>query len=170
MNNFEKSYENLSPAKKLVHIIKRRDYFGHTINLNFDDKIPTHNTIIGGLVSMVLNLVVLALVAAKTMRVISYDNPDINSIILPNVEGLQVDVNYTSMSTFTFHAMRKQSIGFLPLDYPELDRYVSLYFIHTHVDWYEYTGPGTHFKTVYNWSAVPCTSEHFGDTELDQYY
>jgi len=154
----------------MVHIIKRRDYFGHTINMNFDDKIPTHNTIIGGLASMALNMVVLALVVAKVLRVVNNDNPDMNSIISPNVLGLQVDVNYTTMNAFTFHALKKQSIGWLRLDYPELDRYMSFYFEQKHVNWYEFTGPGTHEKTVFSWPAEPCTVEHFGDTEQGKYY
>jgi len=91
----------------MVHIIKRRDYFGHTINMNFDDKIPTHNTIIGGLASMALNLVVLALVLAKTMRVINYDNPDMSSLTSPDVGGLKVDVDYNKTSMFTFHSIKK---------------------------------------------------------------
>ena len=38
------------------NFIKNRDYFGKPIQIHFDKSGPTHNTIVGGLVSILINI------------------------------------------------------------------------------------------------------------------
>lgn len=64
----------------VARFLKRRDIFGHHIALNFDDENSTHRTPIGGLVSCIIYGVILAMIVSKIQRVVTYDNPDLNTV------------------------------------------------------------------------------------------
>lgn len=81
--------------------------FGHSISMNFDNKHPTHNTGIGGLFTLLTYAIIIAMVAIKTQRIITYGNPDLNSITELSPEGLKEDHDYTDMNAFNFHSIKK---------------------------------------------------------------
>ena len=49
----------------LKNYIKDRDQFGHPISLNFSYKGDTHNTILGGLLSVIVNVMLLYVIFEK---------------------------------------------------------------------------------------------------------
>lgn len=72
------------------------------------------------------------------MRILSYGNPDLNSILQLSYEGLKIDHDYNKLSLFNFHTLKLQKSGALWLNHPELDRYLDIYFIEEAADWYKY--------------------------------
>ena len=45
--------------------IKKADLFGKTISLNFGDDIKTHNTVTGGLISIIFYMIILAFIGYR---------------------------------------------------------------------------------------------------------
>ena len=56
---------------KLQHIIKRRDMFGHKVELNFNEKHRAHKTLIGGCLSIFINIALFSLILAKTITMVA---------------------------------------------------------------------------------------------------
>lgn len=47
-------------TKIISNFISRRDFFGHQIQLNFNKRGSSHNTVLGGLVSIMIQALMLA--------------------------------------------------------------------------------------------------------------
>ena len=60
--------------KKTKGFIKDRDMFGHAVKLNFNQKGDTHNTVIGGVGSILLNLVIYGFSAYKFWQMAALQN------------------------------------------------------------------------------------------------
>ena len=50
-------------TKTIANFIARRDFFGHQIQLNFNKRGSAHNTVLGGLVSILIQAIMLAYLA-----------------------------------------------------------------------------------------------------------
>ncbi len=84
-------------------LIKKADMFGWEVNLNFDQKGEYHNTILGGLFSILLNILIL-IYGGMRLNVMFNNLADTNISMLqsidPNHDLGQIDINSTGMLFF----------------------------------------------------------------------
>ena len=66
------SFSSLSKA------ISRQDWFGHSISFNFNKKGETHNTFIGGLVSILIKLIFAAFTVQKIGKMVDFQDKKID--------------------------------------------------------------------------------------------
>ena len=64
---------NIYYMAKLKHIIKNQDLFGYTVDLNFNKAGHSHNTIIGGLISICLKLLLIVYVIYLFNKMLGYN-------------------------------------------------------------------------------------------------
>ena len=81
--------------------------FGHKILLNFNEKGSTHNTVLGGLFSLFLKLLVLVYIQDCCAKLFSHDD-DVNLSYdqLVDLEDLGV-VEYNSTGVYLFYNVNK---------------------------------------------------------------
>ena len=60
-----------------MEIIKNQDYFGHKIELKFKRKSSEHNTLMGGCVSVFINLLMMCYVAFLVKKLIRFEDDKI---------------------------------------------------------------------------------------------
>ena len=82
---------------KVKHVIKNQDLFGYTVDLNFNKAGHSHNTIIGGVVSICLKLFLLVYVVYLFNKMLGFNE----NIIYHIGKELDLDqlgvVNYDAM-------------------------------------------------------------------------
>lgn len=83
---------------KFMNFVKDKDMFGHRYSLNFDKQGDTHNTVVGGLNSIVIQLFFIGFVAMLIKRMALQESNDnvsvhgsVNLDILKPVGFLQKD-------------------------------------------------------------------------------
>ena len=64
-----------------MNILKNLDVFGHKIDLKFNSKGTHHKTIIGGIVSILINMILLAYTQQLIFQVINRTNDTIKTSI-----------------------------------------------------------------------------------------
>jgi hypothetical protein len=125
--------------KKFNHVnefLKRRDIFGHHIALNFDNENPTHRTWVGGIFSLIIYGLIISMIISKAVRIVTYDNPDLNTIKERDPGILLADHKFTKMNMFNFHALKKNNAQ-VWLNTPNIERYVRIHFLYEVADWYK---------------------------------
>jgi hypothetical protein len=60
-------------------MVKWNDWFGHTINLNFNQKGDTHNTIIGGIFSIAIKLFMFIYICILWKKMVLSEGNDLSS-------------------------------------------------------------------------------------------
>ena len=73
--------------KKLLKSIKNADKFGEKVKLNFDENSKRHKTLIGGILSIFINLMLAWLIISKTTMMVTKGNNQISSY----TQGFNVD-------------------------------------------------------------------------------
>jgi len=61
---------------KLYNTVRDQDMFGHPVTLNFNRQGDTHNTFIGGLVSMFIKLLIFGFLAYKSYVLVTLGDND----------------------------------------------------------------------------------------------
>lgn len=89
MSIVEERHEISHKPFSMRRLIKKIDVFGHQVNLNFDDVSPVHKTIVGGIFSIFLRIIILTILTVKINRILTYGNPDLTSYIEANVKILE---------------------------------------------------------------------------------
>ena len=142
------------------------DIFGHQLNLTLDSTGGSHGTLLGAIISAFVSCVIVAILAAKSYRISNNLYPDITSFMQPNHESVDAKYPLHSLGMLNFYALHKQS-GLVPfLDTPDLDRFVSLYFVDSAAFRLNFTS--AHSQTH---KAVKCTQDHFGtDDQARQWF
>ena len=105
--------------------------------MNFDNLNSTHNTFAGGIFSTIIYIILITMIVSKTIRVVEYDNPDMNTIQERDEQVMKDSHNYTTMSQFNFHVMRKLSTRHMFIKDPEVMRHLNIYFLYEIADWYK---------------------------------
>ena len=92
--------------------------FGHTIKLNFDKQGDTHKTLIGGLFSMFLRLVILVYIIILWKRLLLNEADQIDTEFnMLDLETLGV-VHYNQTNMTLFYALFKSTSD---IPYPRID-------------------------------------------------
>jgi hypothetical protein len=61
--------------------VKSQDYFGHDVQLSFNKKGPQHQTLIGGVVSLFINMFMVVYVGILFKRMYLYEDDTISTAI-----------------------------------------------------------------------------------------
>lgn len=89
----------------------RRDYFGHHISLLFNDRGSEHNTVLGGLISILINLFMIGYIAILLKRAILFENDRIATMHQSqNFKELGA-VNFTETNTALMMLMWDSQTG-----------------------------------------------------------
>ena len=120
---------------KCKNVIRDRDMFGQPVLLNFNRKGNTHNTLIGGFVSILVKCALIIYFAIHLVKLIYYKDDKI-SVTTKSVDleilG-EVSVNSTNFNP-VFVLMDMQTLTPLPLD-EHTSKHLSISFVQTEWDW-----------------------------------
>ena len=83
-------------AGKFHKFLKKMDIFGHVVQLNFNAHHKSHNTIIGGLISIIIQFCLLTLTLDKCFTLFSRGDNSISSFKVNVDLSTEPGVNYNS--------------------------------------------------------------------------
>ena len=89
----------------MINKIKEYDKFGHEVVLNFNNKGNYHNTFCGGLVSMLVNVIVLIYIWTLVKKLVFYEDDTLLTVTkyVDPLELGEIPLNQTSyVPTFMF--------------------------------------------------------------------
>jgi hypothetical protein len=122
--------------KKTTETIQNQDLFGHLIAFNFDNKGSSHKTVIGGVFSIIIKLLMAAYIWLRIKKLIFLEGADTSVSELLLKVDLHGDVALEDMHLNSFYVLTKQlggsSVFFGDL---ELERHLDIHFIEYLVDW-----------------------------------
>ena len=100
--------------KETGKFIREKDMFGHVVNLNFDRRGDSHQTMCGGVFSIALRSFLIFYVYLMLVKLIFKGN-DTNFSYdgLQEIEN-QPEVDYKDMNMVIFHVISKQDKNSLP--------------------------------------------------------
>ena len=103
----EKTTINKKEKKYLKNFVKGCDLFGHQIKLNFNQKGDVQRTFIGGIFSIIVQLVMIAYIVKLLKRLVFTEEPSTDSVgELFKMEDVGiVSMNETSM--IPFHVLKR---------------------------------------------------------------
>ena len=93
--------------KKLQKFIKDKDMFGHVPQLNFSKDTPTHNTMIGGIISIIVYISLLDIVLNMFLTMIFRNNNNISKYSASYDVDKNNGVNFNETSMVTYFVLRK---------------------------------------------------------------
>jgi len=110
-------------------LIRDQDLFGHEIRLNFNNKGDSHRTFIGGVVSLVIKVCMLAYVLYNFKKMVFREDDTLNNIIGLSDLRIKGDVKFKDMDLNPFFVFKKQLMGNAPLFLNETtSRYITVRF------------------------------------------
>ena len=103
--------------------IKTHDLFGHKIELNFNRKGSSHNTIIGGAMSILIKVIMTTYIFLLVKKLINNEDDQISSVTTSvNLQDLKVNMNETKAS-FVFQVFNAKD-EYAPVDWNEVQKYL----------------------------------------------
>lgn len=148
---------------------KQFDMFGHTIALNFNQEGNTHQTGLGGCVSLLVYLLFLFYMGLNIARMMTYQNDEV-SLHSGLIETEAHPVLYNETRMKLFYALRNQrDFSKQVLLDEELSTYLDFKFKQAEDNWYLPHDEGR-FKHV-EYPAKQCTQDDFGhDSDSVKYF
>ena len=67
-------------SPRIKELVKSQDMFGHTIHMNFNKQGPTHQTMLGAAVSVVIKVALLVFTAVRISKLATYGDDTYSSI------------------------------------------------------------------------------------------
>jgi len=119
-------------------IIKSKDMFGHTINLNFNKQGDTHQTVIGGFLSILIKVAITVYVILNVKKLVRYEDDRLGlEVEKINLDQLR-ELSLRNSSMFLYWTLRKQ-VGNIPVYIGEekYRRYIDVHFQQRRDDWYK---------------------------------
>ena len=93
--------------KNIKTAIKKQDLFGHVINLNFNQKGDSHKTIIGGLASILVKII-MAIYIYLSFEKLIFKLDDKNSTDYGLMDLTELgQISYNTTDIFNFYVLRK---------------------------------------------------------------
>jgi hypothetical protein len=93
--------------KTLHKKIKNSDKFGEEVKLNFDKNSKKHKTLIGGILSIFINIMLTWLIVSKTITMVTKDNNQISSYTSAFDVDSGQEVLYNETRMMMYHVIRK---------------------------------------------------------------
>ena len=105
----------------LKHAIRDHDMFGHVINLNFNRQGPTHNTVIGGLFSILIK-VAMSVYVFLNFKKLLFKEDDSIGLRYYNINLNELDpVDYSTSDFIAFWVLSKSRNGYQPIFLNSID-------------------------------------------------
>ena len=150
--------------KSLKNFIKKRDFFGHPIQLNFNKKGNTHNTFLGGFLSLFVQAGLIIYFVIHVDKLVNKLDDKLNrttSIVDLN-DGEEVALNQTSFNVMWFFTMDN-----LPLLYDEhAKKYITITYNHIEVKELKLDDSGILPYTSTISGIRKCTADDFKRTDM----
>ena len=85
--------------------IRELDMFGHNVMFNFNRKGPSHNTVCGGIISLMIKIFILGYAILNIKKLIFYEDDKYTSVTwaTPNIKLGEVD--YSKTNTFAIELL-----------------------------------------------------------------
>jgi hypothetical protein len=107
-----------------------QDYFGHVVNMNFDNKGDTHKTLVGGIIScflkILLGIYIFMLFRKWYLKLNNTQFTEIGLVDLEEADDVPYDPSFLNM--MLFYSVKKQRTGPLFLDDQSIYEYIDIYF------------------------------------------
>ena len=104
--------------------------FGHTITFNFDRKGETHNTIVGGSISIIVKCFMTFYVGLCFRRLIFHERDTITTTLMLEDIDMGNGVDYLDLNMTIFWVLRKQDVNAPAMDkMTDLEEYIDYYFM-----------------------------------------
>ena len=148
--------------------LKKVDIFGHPIDLNFNQNGSRHKTVVGGFFSIFIKGALLFVTIIILRRMFIYDdNKEMQHNYLISMDEDQPDainnVNYSSMRTKIFLAIRKQPNELIDEKESNLAKYLNILAVQQDIDWYKVNTDEFNIETPFHMHR--CVQEDFGNDD-----
>jgi hypothetical protein len=141
--------------------IMKQDLFGHVVTFNLDQKGNVHYSMIGGVFSIILKVLMAIYVLIRVNKLVYRQDPTTTTTDALLKVDLHGEVPIDTMKFSPFFIISKQLRDKLVLvDDVELARYLDIYFEYWAVDWYKPKYDGRYTKTRIK--AKRCEATDFG--------
>lgn len=95
--------------RSIKRVVRSQDMFGHTIHMNYNRQGPTHNNVIGGVVSIVIKIALLVFAVVRITKLVTFGDDEYSSTNgLMDVDTIP-NITFSEMNLVMFHAIRKQT-------------------------------------------------------------
>ena len=147
--------------KALKTGIKKYDMFGHVITMNFNEQGNSHQTVLGGVMSILIKTALGIYVYLNLIKLI-YNKSDETSTMGGLIDPDNIEpVLYNTTNLRIFYPIRKQlENGAQLLMDDELSTYIEIFFKQSLDDWYKPNDQGRFTHKFYG--VRYCTVEDFG--------
>ena len=88
--------------------LRNRDLFGHPVQLNFNRSGPEHNTVVGGVVSLVVKAMMLTYVLLLSRRMVQYEDDDTKSVSSVLEFDYEEGLKISNMSRTMFYKVKTE--------------------------------------------------------------
>ena len=139
--------------------IKDHDMFGHTIQLNFDKQGESHNTLLGGIFSIFIKIIMSVYIGLCFKKLLYMEDDSISLFLEQQDLKVTGDVNYAEGNLLIFQDIRKSKGSLRSLEInEESERFITFSYVYMTVDWY--LPPETRY-TYSEANMKQCTQEDF---------
>ena len=115
--------------KKLQKFIKNKDMFGHVPQLNFSKDTPTHNTLLGGIISIIVYISLFDIILNMFLTMAFRNNSTISRYTASYDVESNGGVSLNSTSLVPYFVLRKQTANDGPIYLGESSSsYLDIYF------------------------------------------
>ncbi len=114
--------------KKISNLIKYVDIFGHGVNLNYNKKGSTVNTVLGGFLSLALGISCFYLFYQAFGDMLQHKDPQLNSFSNDADLNEIGDVPFDKTNILIYYKVIQVSQNFAPMDYSQVVRYLNIYY------------------------------------------
>lgn len=131
--------------------------FGHIVNLNFNGKSDSHNTLIGGSVSIIIKMFVVCFIFTLLKKMILSEANDhsCEEFVINKGSNDEVSVPLNQSNLMIYHTLSKVKDGIRDLDYENSKQYIEIRYVQKVVN-YE-----TQTETEYPFKAKICDEQDF---------
>ena len=109
---------------KLLKLIRSLDYFGHRIELNFRKEGSSHNTLIGGIMSIFVRVFMAYYIFSLTSTLVNYlDDKNKTTLIVQDFSETE-DIRLNETNSLMYLGILNKTDKYQPIDYEELRKHV----------------------------------------------
>ena len=124
----------MSMKKTTKNFLKDKDMFGHVVNLNFNGKSDSHNTLIGGSISIIIKMFVACFLVTLTKKMILSEGNDLSceEFVIDKIEGNDHEENTVKLEEskmMIYHTVSKIRDGQKDVDYENSKQFIELRYV-----------------------------------------
>ena len=118
------------------NFFKEKDMFGHVVNLNFNNRGYSHNTLIGGSISVIIKLFMTCyiVIILKKMILTEANDHSCEDYLIDLTDEKDQPVRVDQSKMMVFHTLAKIRNGAENIDFQEAKKYIEIRYVQRIID------------------------------------